>query len=68
MNSNIYNILSNILIEYYNIKYYRYKKILEIKINLMFMLIYLKIMSLDIAFLSLFSEKLANNMKLCDSR
>lgn len=45
-NSNIYNILSNILIEYYNIKYYRYKKILEIKINLMFMLIYLKIMSL----------------------
>lgn len=34
----------------------------------MFMLIYLKIMSLDIAFLSLFSEKLANNMKLCDSR
>lgn len=32
------------------------------------MLIYLKIMSLDIAFLSLFSEKLANNMKLCDSR
>lgn len=29
MNSNIYNILSNILINYYNIKYYRYKKYLK---------------------------------------